>query len=232
MERTEAGWTHRRWASRGKVLRGRCQRRAVCVPLGVEPKPGQVSWLRTPRGEAGDPTRNMLETLRSNLSQRKGSQPREPTGKGQPNRHLLPRGTLMQVFGPLHSGKLIKAAETHRPPSRPCPGACRPQQRLWKSMPVHPPALSSRSLGARSLARARVLEQPISCEGGGRLEGWSSPRDAQNHAMTRESWWPGLAADWQVLRWGQTPEQHRHKCPRVFLENNYHRRCSTSRPHA
>ena len=140
------------------------------MPLGVEPKPGQVSWLRTPRGEAGDPTRNMLETLRSNLSQRKGSQPREPTGKGQPNRHLLPRGTLMQVFGPLHSGKLIKAAETHRPPSRPCPGACRPQRRLWKSMPVHPPALSSRSLGARSLARARVLEQPISCEGGGRLD--------------------------------------------------------------
>lgn len=108
----------------------------------------------------------MLETLRWNPSQRKGSQPREPTGKGRPNHHLLPRGTLTQVFGPLHSGRLIKTAETHRPPSRPCPGTCRPQWRRWKSMPAHPPALSSRSLGAKSLARARVLEQPISREGG------------------------------------------------------------------
>lgn len=113
----------------------------------------------------------------------------------------------------MHSGRLIKTAETPRPPRRPCSGTCRPQWQLWKSVPVHCPALSARSLGARSLARARVLEQPISCEGGGRPEGWSSPRDAQNHAMTRERWWPGLAAGWQVLRWGQTPEQHRHKCP-------------------
>ena len=177
------------------------------MPLGAEPKPGQpkpgYGLLRarqmTPRSSC---SRHSIGTR-----QKEGSQPREPMGKGRPNHHLLPRGTWTQVSGPLHSGRLIKTAETHRPPSRPCSGTCRPEWQLWKSVPVHPPALSARSLGAR------VLEQPISCEGGGRPEGWSSPRDAQNHAMTRECWWPGLAAGWQVLRWGQTPEQHRHKCP-------------------